>query len=96
MAKSFKDIIKNPAKLNEVAQVVFDNIDTKGKGYISVKDLDYLIIKYAEDLNMTNPTIDELEDLFFEFTNNKTGRIYLNDFIPFLVKIMNKMLQRDK
>ncbi len=55
MSNTIKDILNNEKKLNEVAKVAFDSVDTDKSGQIDESELEKVMAQISNDMGAEPP-----------------------------------------
>ena len=81
MSKAIKDILSNEKKLNEVAKVAFDSVDTDKSGQIDEQELEKVMAQIASDMGADPPSkeedeYDEIVEQFKEEINKISSYSY--------------------
>lgn len=89
---SIKDILNDEAKLNEVAKLAFDGVDTDKSGFVDEKELETLMKTMASDLGIQPPSPKEIKEAFDAMDTDKNGKITLGEFKALVRQILELML----
>ena len=63
MSSTIKDILNNEKKLNEVAKVAFDSVDTDKSGQIDESELEKVMAQISNDMGLEKSILKNLKFL---------------------------------
>ena len=88
---SLKDIIKDEAKLREVARVAFDSVDTDKSGQIDNKELTKVMQGISDDLGVSPPSQEEVDEVLKHLDTDGSGKIEFNEFVVLIKDVLTAM-----
>ena len=90
MSKAIKDILSNEKKLNEVAKVAFDSVDTDKSGQIDEQELESQI---ASDMGADPPSKEDVKEVLEHLDTDHSGKIDFNEFKVLIVDVLKAMIE---
>jgi len=93
MSKAIKDILNNEKKLNEVAKVAFDSVDTDKSGQIDGNELEKVMVQIANDMGAEPPTKEDVMEVLEHLDEDKSGKIDFNEFKVLIRDVLEAMLE---
>ena len=92
MSEAVKDILKNEAKLREVARVAFDSVDTDKSGQIDQNELSKVMEQISGDLGAEPPSKEEVKEVLEHLDTDKSGKIDFNEFLILIRDVLKAMV----
>ena len=93
MAEEYKSLLENEEKINEIAKIAFDNVNTDKSGKIDKSQLEALMNQVFSDLSNELPTKKEIDEVFDYLDSNKKGSISFEDFKVLIKDIIKNMIE---
>ena len=92
MAQAIKDIINNEKKLNEVARVAFDSVDTDHSGQIDESELQTVMKQIAGDMGAEPPSAEDVKEVMEHLDTDHSGKIDFSEFKVLIKDVLSAML----
>jgi len=92
-AEEIKEILKDEAKLNEIAKAAFESVDTDGSGFIEEAELKVVMSSVARDIGMPEPSDSDVSEVLRELDTNRDGRVSQDEFKVLIRQVLELMLQ---
>ena len=92
MSEAIKNILKDEAKLKEVARVAFDSVDTDKSGQIDQEELTKVMQQISGDLGTEPPTKEEVQEVLQHLDTDKSGKIDFNEFLVLIRDVLKAMV----
>ena len=80
MAEAIKEILNNEKKLEEVARVAFNSVDTDNSGLIDQNELSKVMAQISGDIGAEPPSNEEVQEVLTHLDTDKSGKIDFNEF----------------
>ena len=93
MAEVYKKILEGEEKLNQIAKVGFDNVDTEKTGEIKKEQLESMMNQIFTDLLNELPSQKEIDEVFNYLDKNKKGVLNFEDFKVLVKDIIKGMIE---
>ena len=93
MAEVYKKILEDEEKLNQIAKVGFDNVDTEKTGEIKKEQLESTMNQIFTDLLNELPSKKEIDEVFNYLDKNKKGVLNFEDFKVLVKDIIKGMIE---
>ena len=93
MAEEYKSLLEDEEKLNGIAKVAFDNVNTDKSGKIDKSQLEALMNQVFTDLSNESPTKKEIDEVFDYLDSNKKGTISFDDFKILIKDVIKNMIE---
>ncbi len=93
MAEVYKKILEDEEKLNQIAKVGFDNVDTEKTGEIKKEQLESMMNQIFTDLLNELPSKKEIDEVFNYLDKNKKGVLNFEDFKVLVKDIIKGMIE---
>ena len=77
---SIKDILKDRAKINQIAKAAFEAVDTDKSGYMETPELELVMNNVALDIGLEKPTREEVEEILKELDEGGDGKLCILEF----------------
>lgn len=87
----YADIIKDSFKQKLLAKKVFSLLDSDNKGFLSISDLEEIMILMSKKLEMALPTQELVELIFQRMHKNNSSIIKLDEFEKLMIEIIKIM-----
>ena len=94
MTEAIQNILKDEAKLKEVAKAAFDSVDTDGSGQIDQEELTKVMQQISGDLGTEPPTNAEVQEVLAHLDADKSGKIDFNEFIVLIRDVLKAMVNK--
>ena len=95
MAQAIKDIINNEKKLNEVARVAFNSVDTDNSGQIDEQELQKVMQQISSDMGAEPPSKEDVKEVMEHLDTDHSGKIDFNEFSVLIKDVLNAMIEDD-
>ena len=92
MADGIKAILQDEAKLQEVARVAFDSVDTDRSGQIDQEELTKVMQQISGDLGTEPPSKEEVNEVLQHLDTDKSGKIDFNEFLVLIRDVLKAMV----
>ena len=96
MSKAIKDILSNEKKLNEVAKVAFDSVDTDKSGQIDEQELEKVMAQIASDMGADPPSKEDVKEVLEHLDTDHSGKIDFNEFKVLIIDVLKAMIEDEK
>ena len=93
MAEAYVKILEDEEKLDEIAKIAFDNVNTNKSGEIDKSQLESMMNQIFSDLSNELPTKKEVEEVFDYLDSKKKGTLSLEDFKVLVKDIIKSMIE---
>ena len=93
MSKAIKDILSNEKKLNEVAKVAFDSVDTDKSGQIHAQELEKVMAQIASDMGADPPSKEDVKEVLEHLDTDHSGKIDFNEFKVLIIDVLKAMIE---
>ena len=93
MAETYKKILEDEEKINEIAKVAFDNVNTDKSGAIDKTQLESMMNQIFSDLSNELPTKKEVDEVFDYLDSNKKGSLTFDDFKVLIKDVIKSMIK---
>ena len=93
MSKAIKDILSNEKKLNEVAKVAFDSVDTDKSSQIDEQELEKVMSQIASDRGADPPSKEDVKEVLEHLDTDHSGKIDFNEFKVLIVDVLKAMIE---
>ena len=93
MTETLKRILEDEKKLEEVAKVAFDSVDTDKSGQINYSELENVMTQISNDLGTEPPTSDDVKEVLKHLDTDKNGLIDFNEFKVLITDVLNAMIK---
>ena len=94
MAETYKKILEDEEKINEIAKVAFDNVNTDQSGSIDKNQLESMMNQIFSDLSNELPTKKEVDEVFDYLDSNKKGSLTFDDFKVLIKDVIRSMIEQ--
>ena len=94
MAEAVKNILKDEAKLKEVARAAFDSVDTDKSGQIDQEELTKVMQQISGDLGTDPPSKEEVQEVLQHLDTDKSGKIDFNEFVVLIRDVLKAMVSK--
>ena len=94
MAELYKKILENEEKLDEIAKVAFENVNSNNTGEINKEQLESMINQVYHDLSNELPSKKEIDEVFAHLDRNKRGVLNFEDFKVLVKDIIKSMIEQ--
>ena len=94
MAETYKKILEDEEKINEIAKVAFDNVNTDKSGAIDKTQLESMMNQIFSDLSNELPTKKEVDEVFDYLDSNKKGSLTFDDFKVLIKDVIRSMIEQ--
>ena len=89
---TIRQVLQNEENFNQVAKVAFDTTDTDGSGLIEKQELAIAMKQIAEDIGISAPSKEEVQEVFEVFDIDQSGKLDFNEFKRFVRNILETMI----
>jgi Ca2+-binding EF-hand superfamily protein len=93
MTETLKRILDDDKKLEEVAKVAFDSVNTDKSGQINYSELESVMTQISNDLGTEPPTSDDVKEVLKHLDTDKNGLIDFNEFKVLITDVLNAMIK---
>ena len=93
MSKAIKDILSNEKKLNEVAKVAFDSVDTDKSGQIDEQELEKVMAQIGSDMGADPPSKEDVKEVLEHLDTDHSGKIDFNEFKVLIIDVLKAMIE---
>jgi Ca2+-binding EF-hand superfamily protein len=93
MSDQIKAILNDEKKLNEVAKVAFDSVDTDKSGQIDENELDKVMAQISGDLGAEPPSKEEVKEVLAHLDTDHSGKIDFNEFKVLIRDVLKAMIE---
>ena len=93
MAEAYVKILEDEEKLDEIAKIAFDNVNTNKSGEIDKSQLESMMNQIFSDLSNELPTKKEVDEVFDYLDSKKKGTLSLEDFKVLVKDIIKSMIE---
>lgn len=90
--QEIEDILSDEAKLNEIVKAAFESVDADGSGYIEEAELKVVMTSVARDINMPEPTEQDVSEVLRELDSNRDGKVSQDEFKVLIRQVLELML----
>ena len=95
MSDAIKEILKNKKKLNEVAKVAFDSVDTDRSGQIDQEELEKVMTQISQDMGAEPPSKEDVKEVLEHLDTDHSGKIDFEEFSQLIKDVLNAMIEED-
>ena len=92
---TIKDIINNPNKLDQVAKVAFDSVDTDRSGQIDENELQSVMKQIAGDMGAEPPSPADVKEVMEHLDTDHSGKIDFSEFKVLIKDVLAAMIEDD-
>ena len=89
MSSTIKDILNNEKKLNEVAKVAFDSVDTDKSGQIDESELEKVMAQISNDM----PSKEDVKEVLEHLDTDHSGKIDFEEFKVLIKDVLTAMIE---
>ena len=93
MSDAIKEILNNEKKLNEVAKVAFDSVDTDRSGQIDQEELEKVMAQISQDMGAEPPTKDDVKEVMEHLDTDHSGKIDFEEFSQLIKDVLSAMIE---
>ena len=86
MSSTIKDILNNEKKLNEVAKVAFDSVDTDKSGQIEMAQI-------SNDMGAEPPSKEDVKEVLEHLDTDHSGKIDFEEFKVLIKDVLTAMIE---
>ena len=90
--EEIENILKDESKLDEIVKAAFESVDTDGSGYIEEAELKVVMSSVARDINMPQPTEQDVSEVLRELDSNRDGKVSQEEFKVLIRQVLELML----
>jgi Ca2+-binding EF-hand superfamily protein len=90
--QEIETILNDESKLNEIVKAAFESVDTDGSGYIEEAELKVVMTSVARDINMTEPSQEDVSKVLIELDSNRDGKVSQEEFKVLIRQVLELML----
>ena len=94
MAEQLQKVLEDEEKLNEIAKVAFDNVNTDHSGAINKSQLQTMMNQISNDLGFELPPENEVNDVFEYLDSKKQGSLSFDDFKVLIQDVIKNMIKQ--
>ena len=91
-SNTIKEIIDNPQKLDQVARVAFDSVDTDHSGQIDESELQTVMKQIAGDMGAEPPSAEDVKEVMEHLDTDHSGKIDFAEFKVLIKDVLSAML----
>ena len=95
MSEAIKEILNNEKKLNEVAKVGFDSVDTDRSGQIDQEELEKVMSQISQDMGAEPPSKEDVKEVLEHLDTDHSGKIDFEEFSQLIKDVLNAMIEED-
>ena len=95
MSDAIKEILNNEKKLNEVAKVAFDSVDTDRSGQIDQEELEKVMSQISQDMGAEPPSKEDVKEVLEHLDTDHSGKIDFEEFSQLIKDVLNAMIEED-
>ena len=95
MSDAIKEILNNEKKLNEVAKVAFDSVDTDRSGQIDQEELEKVMDQISQDMGAEPPSKEDVKEVLEHLDTDHSGKIDFQEFSQLIKDVLNAMIEED-
>ena len=95
MSNAIKDILDNEKKLNEVAKVAFDSVDTDRSGQIDQEELEKVMTQISQDMGAEPPSKEDVKEVLEHLDTDHSGKIDFQEFSQLIKDVLTAMIEED-
>ena len=95
MSDAIKEILNNEKKLNEVAKVAFDSVDTDRSGQIDQEELEKVMSQISQDMGAEPPSKEDVKEFLEHLDTDHSGKIDFQEFSQLIKDVLNAMIEED-
>ncbi|KAL4442569.1 hypothetical protein ABPG74_006975 [Tetrahymena malaccensis] len=88
MSNLVSDILNNEDKLNKVAKVAFDAVDTDGSGQINQSELKQVMDQITRNIGAQPPTQEEIDQVLKNLDTDGDGSVSFQEFKVLIKNIL--------
>jgi Ca2+-binding EF-hand superfamily protein len=88
-------ILADPVKLRRIAEAAFNTVDTDENGFLDIDELAEVMDMVASNLNLPQPSENEVEDVLGKLDANKDGKLSLDEFEVHIKNVFEMMRRRE-
>ena len=92
---AIKEILNNEQKLNEVARVAFDSVDTDKSGQIDESELQKVMVQISNDIGVEPPSAEDVKEVLNHLDTDHSGKIDFNEFKVLIKDVLTAMIEDD-
>ena len=93
MSSTIKDILNNEKKLNEVAKVAFDSVDTDKSGQIDESELEKVMAQISNDMGAEPPSKEDVKEVLEHLDTDHSGKIDFEEFKVLIKDVLTAMIE---
>ena len=93
MSDAIKEILNNEKKLNEVAKVAFDSVDTDRSGQIDQEELEKVMGQISQDMGAEPPTKEDVKEVMEHLDTDHSGQIDFEEFSQLIKDVLSAMVE---
>jgi Ca2+-binding EF-hand superfamily protein len=90
--QEIETILNDESKLNEIVKAAFESVDTDGSGYIEEAELKEVMTSVARDINMPEPSQEDVSKVLIELDSNRDGKVSQEEFKVLIRQVLELML----
>jgi Ca2+-binding EF-hand superfamily protein len=90
--QEIETILNDESKLNEIVKAAFESVDTDGSGYIEEAELKVVMTSVARDINMPEPSQEDVSKVLIELDSNRDGKVSQEEFKVLIRQVLELML----
>jgi Ca2+-binding EF-hand superfamily protein len=90
--EEIETILNDESKLNEIVKAAFESVDTDGSGYIEEAELKVVMTSVARDINMPEPSQEDVSKVLIELDSNRDGKVSQEEFKVLIRQVLELML----
>ena len=87
--------VDNEKKLNEVAKVAFDSVDTDRSGQIDQEELEKVMAQISQDMGAEPPSKEDVKEVLEHLDTDHSGKIDFQEFSQLIKDVLNAMIEED-
>lgn len=93
MSRAIKEIMANDKKINEVAKVAFDSVDTDHSGQIDEEELQKVMEQISKDMGADPPSKEDVKEVLEHLDTDHSGKIDFNEFKVLIKDVLMAMVE---
>ena len=93
MSDAIKEILNNEKKLNEVAKVAFDSVDTDRSGQIDQEELEKVMAQISQDMGAEPPSKEDVKEVLEHLDEDHSGKIEFKEFQLLITDILKALIE---
>ena len=86
-----KEIIDNPRKLEQIARIAFDNVDTDKSGEIDENELKSVMRQIAGNMGTEPPSSEDVEEVMEYLDTDHSGKIDFSEFKVLIKDVLTNL-----